>query len=158
MKRSLGVGILSIAVLAAAIVGAAAESQGTAPQGRGQGRDQRLADFLALSDEQRATWKSMHDQHRTEMQPLVQEGRDLRHRLRDATNAANPDPTAVGQATLAVKQHREKVKASEDAFQTRLMGTLTDDQKAKFDAFKAANRGGHGRGSHGHGAPQPTEG
>jgi Spy/CpxP family protein refolding chaperone len=157
MKRSLGVGILSIAVLAAGVGSAAAESQGATPQGRGQGRAQRLADYVGLSDEQRATWKSLHEQHKTEMAPLRQEGRDLRERLRSAMNVPNPDPTAVGQATLAMKQHREKVKASEEAFEARLTSTLNDDQKAKFDAFKAANHGGHGRGSHGQG-PGTTEG
>lgn len=159
MKKSLGVGILSMAMLAAGVGWAAADSQGgSAPQGRGQGRGQRLADYLGLSDEQRATWKSLHEQRRTEMEPLRQEGRDLRDRLQGALNAANPDPSAVGQAALAMKQHRERVKASEESFQTRLVSTLTDDQKAKFDAFKAANHVGHGRGFRGHGAPKPTEG
>jgi Spy/CpxP family protein refolding chaperone len=158
MKKSLGIGALSIAVLAAGVGWAAAQAPGNAPVSHGQGRGQRLADYLGLSDEQRATWKSLQEQHKTEMAPLMQEGRDLRDRLNTATNAANPDPNAVGQATLAMKQHREKIKASQEAFETRLTATLTDDQRTKFDAFKAANHGGRGRGFRGHGAPQPTEG
>ncbi len=60
-------------------------------------------------------------------------------------DAENADPSAVGAAALALKQHREKVKAAHEAFQQRLRGVLNDDQKAKLDAFKASHRGGHGR-------------
>ena len=157
-KKNIGIAALSLAVLAGGVGWASAEAQSGAPSTRGQGRGQRLADYLGLSDDQKATWKSLHEQHRTEMQPLMQEGKDLRDRLRTAMNASTPDPNAVGQATLAMKEHREKIKAAQQAFETRLVGTLNDDQKTRYEAFKAANHGGrrHG-GFRGH-APAPTEG
>jgi len=157
-KKNIGIAALSLAVLAGGAGLAAAQAQGGAPWTRGEGRGQRLADYLGLSDEQKATWKSLHEQHRTEMEPLMQEGKDLRDRLRTAMNAPAPDPNAVGQATLAMKQHREKIRAAQQAFESRLVGTLSDDQKTKYEAFKAANHHGRGRdGFRGH-APAPTEG
>jgi len=90
------------------------------------------------------------------MEPLMQEGRELHQRLRAAMDAENPDPAAVGAATLALKQHREKVKAAHEAFGERLKGVLSDEQKAKFEAFKTAHRAGPGRrgGFKGHRGPK----
>ena len=153
-KKTLGAASLAVALLAAGVGLAAAEPQGASSGHHGQDRVQRMVQYLGLSEEQQATWKSLHDQHRTEMEPLRIEARELRERLRIAMAATSPDPTAVGAATLAIKQHHEKVKASEEAFQTRLTATLSDEQKTKFEAFKAANRGGRGPGSRGHGGPK----
>jgi Spy/CpxP family protein refolding chaperone len=115
-----------------------------------------MAEYLGLTAEQQATWKSLHEQQKTEMEPLMQEGRELHQRLRTATDAENPDAAAVGAATLALKQHREKVKAAHEAFEQRLKGVLNDDEKAKLDAFKASHRGGPGRrgGFKGHRGPK----
>jgi len=143
MKKRLGVAAVAALVLAAGTVTAFAEGTGPhARDGRGLGR---LGESLDLSDEQQATWKSLHEQHQAEMEPLRQEGRDLRMRLRTAMEAESPDPAAVAAAALALKQHREKVRASREEFQNRLAGVLNDQQKAKFDAIRAARRGGSGR-------------
>ncbi len=145
MKTIASVGILGVALGAASILAGVAQAQ--APAGRGPGRGpeghfQRMADQLGLSEEQQATWKSLHEQHRADIQPLMQEGRELHQRLKATTQAENPDPAAVGAATLALKQHRERMKAANEAFQGQLASTLTPDQKAKFDAFKASHKGG----------------
>jgi Spy/CpxP family protein refolding chaperone len=135
----------------AAAIGAAgaglawADAQGANPRGRGgAARGERMAEYLGLNEEQRATWKSLHEQHDTEMQPLRQEGRDLYQKLRAATEAPNPDPAAVGAATLALKEHRDKVRAAQKAFEGQLTGMLTPEQKTKFEAFRAAHRDGRG--------------
>jgi Spy/CpxP family protein refolding chaperone len=136
--------------LAAAIATAGAglawaDARGANPRGRGAARAERMAEYLGLNEEQRATWKSLHEQHATEMQPLRQEGRELYQKLRATTEAPNPDPAAVGAATLALKQHREKMRAAEKAFEGQLTALLTPEQKTKFDAFRAAHREGYGR-------------
>jgi Spy/CpxP family protein refolding chaperone len=144
MKTITKASILGVALGAAALLAGATQAQ--APAGRGQGRGaahfQRMAEYLGLSEEQQATWKSLSEQHRADIQPLMQEGRELHQRLKAATSSANPDPAAVGAATLAMKQHREKMKAANEAFQGQLAGILTPDQKAKFDTFKASHKGG----------------
>jgi Spy/CpxP family protein refolding chaperone len=154
MKTILRVGILGVALGAASILVVQAKPPADGGPGRGaDGHFQRMAEYLGLSEEQQATWKSLHEQHRAEIQPLLQEGHELHQRLKAATQAENPDPAAVVAATLALKQHREKMKAANEAFQGQLAGTLTPDQKSKFEAFKASHKGGrrgHGRGPGGH--------
>ena len=155
-KRILGVTALVVGVLGAGVL-MAAGPQDPARQGRGQdGRFQRMAEYLGLTEEQQATWKSLQEQHRAEMEPLRQGGRELHERLKAATEAENPDSTAVGAATLALKQHREKARADQKALTEKLTGTLTPEQKTKFDAFKASHPGGHGKhGGKGRRGPRP---
>lgn len=158
-KKNMGLASLALAFLAVAGVGLAiADSQGT--EGRRHGRVQRMVQYLGLSEAQQATWKSLHEQHRTETEPLRAEGREIRGRLQDALSATSPDPTAVGTATLAAKQHREKIRGSQKAFEDRLLATLSDEQKTKFEAFKAAS-GGRRAGFRDHHGPKgndPDEG
>lgn len=154
--------ILSATALAAGVLGAsevlvAAGPQGP-EQGPGEGRFQRVAEYLGLTEEQQAEWKSLQEQHRAEMEPLRQEGRELHERLRTATEAENPDLTAVGAATLALKQHREKAKAAREAFTEKLTSTLTPEQKTRFEAFQASHRGGYGKhGVKGRRGPRPGQ-
>jgi Spy/CpxP family protein refolding chaperone len=145
MRKILSVTALAAGVLVTGVVLVTAGPQGPARQGRGEDRLQRMTEYLGLTEEQQAAWKSLQEQHKAEMQPLMQEGRELHERLRAATEAENPDPTAVGAATLALKQHREKAKVAHQAFTEKLAGTLTPEQKTKFEAFQASHRGGHGK-------------
>jgi len=157
MKTIFGVMALAAGVLGAGAALVAAGPQGAARQGRGEGdRFQRMADYLGLTEDQQATWKSLQEQQRAEMEPLRQEGRELHDRLKAATEAENPDPTAVGAATLALKQHREKAMAAHQAFTEKLTSTLTPEQKTKFEAFQASHRGGYGKhGGKGQHGPRP---
>ena len=134
---------------------------------RGRARSEALAEYLGLSEEQQASWRSLREQHRQEMQPLMEEGRELRRRLRETLDSAPADPAAVGTATLAVEAHRKKVRAAREGFDQSLQSLLSAEQKEKLEAFKAAwkvGRGGHGcrrprggRGS-GFGTPAPIGG
>lgn len=157
MKKILSVTALAAGVLVTGVVLVTAGPQGLARQGGGEdGRLQRMTEYLGLTEEQQAAWKSLQEQQKAEMEPLRQEGRELHERLRTATEAENPDPTAVGAATLAFKQHREKARAAHEAFTEKLTGTLTPEQKTRFEAFQASHRGGYGKhGVKGRRGPRP---
>jgi Spy/CpxP family protein refolding chaperone len=155
MKKILSVTALAAGVLVTGVVLATAGPQGPGRQGRGEERLQRMTEFLGLTEEQQAAWKSLQEQQKAEMQPLMEEGRELHERLRAATEAENPDPAAVGAATLALKQHREKAKAAHEAFTQKLTGTLTPEQKTKFEAFQASHRGYGKHGAKGRRGPRP---
>src|SRR5262245_35995243 len=144
---------LGIAVALAGAGLARADAQDGNAEGRGGRRGERLARYLGLNEQQQASWKSLHEQHETDMQPMRQEGRDLHQKLRSAMESSNPDPATVGSAMLALKQHREKVMTAEKAFRGQLEALLTPDQKSKFEALGAARGFGHGRwgGRSGHG-------
>ena len=89
------------------------------------------------------------------MKPVVEEGRTLRKRLRELLQASSPDPTAVGEATLALEAHRQKTRAQHEAFQARLEGLLDAAQKEKLKAFEAA-RQTLGAGRDGRRGPRPV--
>jgi Spy/CpxP family protein refolding chaperone len=140
MRKILGV-VVAATVLSAGTVAVFASGPAGADVERRGAREGRLAEYLGLTEEQQATWKSLREQHRAEMEPLRQEGQDLRAHLQTALKADNPDPATVGSAFLALKAHRAKAEAARAAFRTRLAGVLNDEQKAKFDAL-AARHGG----------------
>jgi len=108
-----------------------------------------LAEYLGLTEQQKSAWRALHEQRREETKLVVEEGRALRKRLREAVEAASPDPKTVGEATLALEAHRQKVRAEHEAFQAKLESLLDPAQKEKLKAFEAARRtlgaGGDGR-------------
>lgn len=138
MKTTLGVVMLSMTLAA----GAAALAGPEAGKGseRGGRHVQWLAEELGLTGEQQASWKALQEQHRSEMEPLRKEGGELREKLRAAVEAENPDPQAVGAATLALEQHRRTVEAARKVFRERLDGVLTPEQQTKLDVLKAQRR------------------
>src|SRR5258708_3762954 len=101
-KRILSVAALAAGVLVTGVVLVTAGPQSPARQGRGEDSHlQRMTEYLGLSEEQQAAWKSLQEQHKAEMQPLMQEGRELHERLRTAPQGQPPHPAALRAATLA---------------------------------------------------------
>jgi Spy/CpxP family protein refolding chaperone len=110
-------------------------------------RTAAIAEYLGLSDEQKAQWRALFSKQREQMEPLRAEGRDLRLKLEAALEAQPQDATAVGEAVLAVKAHHEKARAERAAFARQLRALLSPEQQQKLDAMKAARRTlGRGRG------------
>jgi Spy/CpxP family protein refolding chaperone len=97
-------------------------------------------EYLGLTEEQKASWRALREKQRERMEPLRAEGRDLRLKLRTALDAETPDAATVGEATLALKAHREKARAVREAFEQQLRAVLTPEQQQKLDAMKAARR------------------
>ena len=117
--------------------------------GRANGRFERVAEYLGLTEEQQAVWKSLQEQHRAEMEPLRQEGRELHERLRRPPRPRTPIPRPSGRRPWPSSSTARRSRAAHEALTEKLTGTLTPEQKAKFDAFKASHRGGYGkRGMH----------
>jgi Spy/CpxP family protein refolding chaperone len=159
MKNKIfGISILGVALGATPVVAVSGEAPADAGQGhRAEQRLGRAADYLGLTADQQATWKSLFEQHKAEIEPLRQERHQLHERLKAAVSADSPDPTAVGEATLALRKHREKMRAAHEVFETRLTGTLTPEQKTKFEALKAAHHAHRHRARHrGHQDGQPN--
>jgi Spy/CpxP family protein refolding chaperone len=147
--------VLSVATVAAIASAAPQAAADRRPAWRGDRAGARLAEYLRLTDQQKAEWRALHEQRREQMKPVMEEGRALRTKLREAIIAPSPDPKAVGEATLALEAHHEKVRAEREAFQQKLEAVLDPAQKEKLQAFEAA-RGwcmgrGMGRGFRGHG-------
>ena len=157
-RRWLGVAAATLSAAAcAATIAWPGEATGDEPRaarraGRGSAA---LAEYLDLTEQQKTAWRALHEERREAMKPVVEEGRTLRERLREAVQAASPDPTAVGDATLALEAHRQKTRAQREAFQARLEGLLDAAQKEKLKAFEAARRT-LGAGRDGRRGPRPV--
>jgi len=145
--------LVPAAVLAAVIPLRAADGRGS--HGRNETlREDRIAECLALSADQQASWKTLRERYDSEVEPLRSEARELHRQLKAEMDAENPDPAAVGVATLALKAQGQKMKASREAFEGRVEALLSDDQKAKLEAFKESagchrSHGGYRHRSHG---------
>jgi len=153
MTRAKWFGVAALALGTAAGTGwavAAPDQDGGAGAAWRARGGQRLTQYLGLSEQQQAQWKTMRQQQREQMKPLLDEGRTLRQKLQQALGASQPDPQAVGQATIALKAHRDKVRAQRGQFRQQLAGILDPQQKQKLDALQQMRRGmGHGRGGRG---------
>ena len=141
-RRWLGVAATALSVAACVAIASAGETEGDEPRAmRHAGRGgAALAEYLGLTEQQKTAWRALHEERREAMKPVVEEGSALRQRLREALQAPSPDPTAVGEATLALEAHRQKTRAQHEAFQTKLEGLLDPAQKEKLKAFEAARR------------------
>jgi len=160
--------ISAVALLGAATAALPADAAGRrAMRGpHGPGSD-RLATFLGLTDEQKATWEQMHQEFRESMRATFEQQRPNVEKLRAALDADQPDAAAVGRMVLAMHQQRKQMEKQHEAFQQRLRATLTPEQQVKFDAFQALRparkgpgHGGFGLGMlapHGPGAPDGPE-
>jgi Spy/CpxP family protein refolding chaperone len=139
------------AILSVAAIGGIAYAQPAPATGdrrpawRGERRGARLAEYLGLTDQQKTEWRTLHEQQREQMKPMMEEGRALRQKLHESLNAASPDPKTVGEATLALEAHHKKVQAEREAFRQKLEATLDPAQKEKLKAFEAARGWGMGR-------------
>lgn len=142
-------------VVAAGVLSGVALAQSDGKRGRRGSGASGMVEYLGLTPEQRGQFQAMREEHRKEAEPLRAEGRELHDRLRAALEADKADATAVGQAALAVKEHRDKMKASSEAFRARMRAQLTPEQAQKFDAFEAARRFGRVDRSRGRGPGGP---
>ena len=62
----------------------------------------RLAERLGLSEDQQAQLKALREKDREASRPLFEAARQAHEAFREALEAANPDPAAVGRAALAM--------------------------------------------------------
>ncbi len=98
---------------------------------------------LDLSQEQKDKVKAVIQSEKGGMQTM-----EARHRadaltLRDLAATAQPDPKAVGEAFLKVKQNRETAKEAREKVLGKVEALLTPAQKAKFEGYVQAARDAH---------------
>ncbi|HEX9188132.1 MAG TPA: periplasmic heavy metal sensor, partial [Vicinamibacteria bacterium] len=118
MTRSLRFGVTALALLGVAGVSPAspAPREGLRRAPRAEGRGAVLAEYLGLTQTQKAAWRDLREKEREELRPILEEGRALRTRQREALEASEPDPRAVGEATLALEANRRALRDRREAF------------------------------------------
>jgi len=131
--------------------GAAAMAQGPPPRmphGPPPGHQDRLAAALGLSDSQKAAWEAARKDAHGTMRGLGEQARGLARELDGLLNQPSPDPAAVGAKAIALHDVQGRMRSAHEALDTRLVATLTPEQKLRFEGFQAAQHGpgGPGRG------------
>lgn len=95
-----------------------------------------LADYLGLTAEQQANWRSIQSELRTSTEALHEQQRTLAEQLRTALDGT--DATAVGNLMLQIRSIQTQIEVAHDAAEAKFKSTLTAEQQTKFDAFRAA--------------------
>jgi Spy/CpxP family protein refolding chaperone len=118
-----------------------------AQQGRGP-RDPReilrnpraLARYLQLTPAQVAAAQKLQADLKAEVEPLRENGKQLRDALKAELDATSPNACKVGDALLAVRANEQKIKDALEEFDQKFSALLTPEQLARYEALKEAAR------------------
>jgi Spy/CpxP family protein refolding chaperone len=137
--RRLWITLMTAAVVATA--GGAALAQGSPPGGP---PPQRIAAALGLTDQQKAVWTSAFSTMRATAEPLRAQAKAIKVEIDALFAQGNPDPALLGQKMIAMHAVQEQLHQARATMESTTTSVLTDEQKLKLDALKAA-RPPHGR-------------
>jgi Spy/CpxP family protein refolding chaperone len=137
--RRLWITLMTAAVVATA--GGTALAQGPPPGGS---PPQRIAAALGLTDQQKAVWASAFSTMRATAQPLHAQAKGIKAEIDALFAQGSPDPALLGQKMIALHAVKDQLHQARAAMESTTTSVLTDEQKLKLDALKAA-RPPHGR-------------
>ena len=126
--------LLIISSIVVALAGTAAFAQGVRAKGLRRGNRQefsdrtveRLQQSLNLNETQLSGIRALQETRQKEAQSLQQETQQKRQALKQLLRQSNPND--VGNATLALKQERERMRDINQRFLSGVKGLLTPDQ------------------------------
>lgn len=147
--RRLWITLMTAAVVATA--GGTAIAQGRPPGGP---PPQRIAAALGLTDQQKTVWDAAFSTMRATAEPLHAQAQAIKGEIEALHTQGNPDPALLGQKMIALHAVQEQLHQARAAMESTMTSVLTDEQKLKLDALKAA-RPRHGRPWGGPGGPPP---
>jgi Spy/CpxP family protein refolding chaperone len=129
--------LLIMSSIALALAGTAALAQGLRAKAAGQGAlagriPERLQQRLNLTDAQMNGVRALQEQRQKEIQSLRQQTQPERQTLRHLLRQPNPNPTDVGNATLALKGTRGQMHDINQRFLSGFKALLTPDQLQKL--------------------------
>lgn len=91
---------------------------------------------LNLSDAQAAQVKQIVDSRRSRFESIREEGRPKFRQLMALLNKPNPDPTAVGQATIALKQVHDRAKTEQANLEKDFLNVLNNTQRQTVNKLR----------------------
>ena len=105
---------------------------------------ERMSRVLQLTDDQKAEWRRLREEHDASVRPLLRQMRDTTERLEAEANLENPDPTAVGQLELDRRAIARQLRAPRVQMNEDLGRLLDRDQTIRWEALRDNGRGGPG--------------
>lgn len=91
---------------------------------------------LKLSDSQAAQVKQIVESRRTRFESIRNEARPKFRQLMALLSKPNPDPTAVGNATIALKQVHEKARAEQANLEKDFLNVLNTTQRQTVNSLR----------------------
>jgi Spy/CpxP family protein refolding chaperone len=145
-RTKLAAAALALAVAGTGTVALANEGGGRGVRGRGFYGGLRALD---LTEDQKASLKSIMQEEREASEPQREQVRAVRQQIRQLLDSGKADPAEVGRLTIQAhtlgQQLREQHKRAFERFEAQ----LTPEQKAKLDQMKQ-EREQRGFGRRGH--------
>lgn len=108
-------------------------------------RFDRLADYLELSEAQRAEGEALRDRVFADARERIERAEAGFETIREMAAAEDPDPTAIGELVLRMHRDREAMREAHDAWRAELVALLTPEQVERFEAWEAARPWGDHR-------------
>ena len=99
-----------------------------------------LARYLQLTPAQIAAAQKLQADLKAELEPLRENGKQLRDALKAELDAASPNACRVGDALLAVRANEQKIKDALEEYDQKFSALLTPEQLARYEALKEAAR------------------
>jgi Spy/CpxP family protein refolding chaperone len=131
-RRTLIISSLVLLLAAAVAYAQGRQFRGGRDRGFSPQRLEHLQKELGLNESQLSGIRALDENRRKEMEPLRQELRQKKQTLRQMMEAANPNPADVGNATLSLKDTRERARDINQRFMSGLKGLLTPEQQQKL--------------------------
>jgi Spy/CpxP family protein refolding chaperone len=93
---------------------------------------ERMQQRLNLNETQMNGIRALQENRKKEAESLQQDTQQKRQALRQLMQQSNPNPNDVGNATLALKEERQKMRDINQRFASGVKGLLTPDQIQKL--------------------------
>ncbi|HEY6842822.1 MAG TPA: DUF2673 domain-containing protein [Thermoanaerobaculia bacterium] len=97
-----------------------------------------VAQILALSQDQRTQWIAILQARQTAMQPFAEKAQAARQAVDQALSTENPDPSAVGQAIVALHSIQLQVATINSQAASEFEKLLTPDQLQRLNDIRGA--------------------
>ena len=124
--------IFIISTIVVTLAGTAALAQGFRGNRGRQAQSgrllERLQQKLNLNETQVNGIRALEENRRKEMESLRQEVQPKRQALRQLLQQPNPNPADVGNATLALRDTRQRTREINQRFMSAVKGLLTPEQ------------------------------
>jgi len=126
--------LIIISTIIITLVGTAAMAQGLRGRGRRAGGrpGERLQQQLNLTETQKDGIRALRETRQKEVGSLRQELQQKRQALRELMQQSNPNPNDVGNATLALRETRQRMREINQRYASGMKGLLTPDQLQKL--------------------------